>query len=87
MVPRACGHMTAPSGGIWDLRSPSLEDGEGEEEQPQLQPEKPEKPARCWSGYIEGALPASEAKVGVKVNCPDDQLLLPFVCLLLWRHQ
>ena len=32
---------------------------------------------------LSGLIPASKAKMGVKVNCPDGQLSLPFVLLLL----
>ena len=32
---------------------------------------------------LSGLTPASKAKMGVKVNCPDDQLSLPFVLLPL----
>lgn len=62
------------------LRSHNLENGEGEGEQPRLQPKAD---LLLELDVLSGLIPASTAKMGVKVNSPDDQLSLPFVLLPL----
>lgn len=62
------------------LRSYDLENGEGEGEQPRVQPKAD---LLLELDVLSGLIPASKAKMGVKVNCPDGQLSLPFVLLLL----
>lgn len=57
------------------MRSHSLENGEGEGEQPRLQPKAD---FVLELDVLSGLIPASKAKIGVKVNKPDDQLSLPF---------